>query len=282
MTALFLNGVYESVIEDIIDAQNAGAKECFLQPYKGQVINMLKDTKLSLESPTRLYMSTTQNLKNVSYIADIVNWEDKRVLSQQRKGQILTQLQKWQPGEINHFSGVNEVGKTAVNLLTLRGVRSCDTFLSTGVLNKKSDGLPLRPRKRAGGWSEVFDIGDIIALPTETESQYRSTLERGVEESVDSSEGQRLERLERASKCPERIQILSVGFRRNPDVIAQTLLRAKGVCERCKKPAPFNRRSDGTPFLEVHHWIHLSNGGEDSLSNSGAICPNCHREVHFG
>ena len=81
---------------------------------------------------------------------------------------------------------------------------------------------------------------------------------------------------------PERVQLLSTGFRRNADVIVEVLRRASGVCEKCKSPAPFVRRSDGTPFLEVHHWTPLAEGGEDTIENAGALCPNCHREAHFG
>ncbi|MGL6002403.1 MAG: HNH endonuclease, partial [Plesiomonas sp.] len=55
-----------------------------------------------------------------------------------------------------------------------------------------------------------------------------------------------------------------------------------GCCQKCKNEAPFNRKSDGTPYLEVHHKIFLSDGGEDTVENSIALCPNCHRELHFG
>ena len=44
---------------------------------------------------------------------------------------------------------------------------------------------------------------------------------------------------------------------RHPDVVAEVLVRAQGSCERCHQPAPFLRRSDGTPYLEVHHLIPL-------------------------
>ena len=36
------------------------------------------------------------------------------------------------------------------------------------------------------------------------------------------------------------------------------------------------------PFLEVHHVKSLSDGGEDTLDNVIALCPNCHREKHYG
>ncbi|MDW1940190.1 HNH endonuclease signature motif containing protein [Vibrio sp. 818] len=71
-------------------------------------------------------------------------------------------------------------------------------------------------------------------------------------------------------------------YSRSPEVVAETLERANGVCEECGEDAPFNRKSDGSPYLEVHHVIPLSQSGLDLLSNTIALCPNCHRKAHFG
>ena len=98
--------------------------------------------------------------------------------------------------------------------------------------------------------------------------------------SLKLSNGDRVKRLADAPKVPERIQIISVGFRRNADVIVTVLLRANGVCEKCKAKAPFLRRSDGSPYLEVHHSVPPGQGGQDTVENAVALCPNCHREVH--
>ncbi|PAT02722.1 hypothetical protein CI105_01825 [Candidatus Izimaplasma bacterium ZiA1] len=57
--------------------------------------------------------------------------------------------------------------------------------------------------------------------------------------------------------------------------------RAKGYCELCKTPAPF-KRYDGSPYLELHHIIQLSDQGVDKVYNCVALCPNCHRELHYG
>jgi len=97
----------------------------------------------------------------------------------------------------------------------------------------------------------------------------------------DSSEN-RLKRIAAAKKNPERIRVYSYTYKRNPDIVAEALARASGKCERCKNKAPFVRASDNSPYLEVHHVKSLVNGGEDSLENVMAICPNCHREMHFG
>jgi 5-methylcytosine-specific restriction protein A len=96
------------------------------------------------------------------------------------------------------------------------------------------------------------------------------------------SAAKRRARLASALKKPARTQVVSTAFQRNPDVVAAVLIRAKGQCEDCKRPAPFKRASDDTPYLEVHHRVHLAQGGDDTVENAVALCPNCHREAHYG
>lgn len=93
---------------------------------------------------------------------------------------------------------------------------------------------------------------------------------------------ERAKRLAVAPRKPTAIITPVRRFERNPDIIAQTLVNAAGKCQRCGHPAPFVRKSDGTPYLEVHHKHPLAEGGEDSLENTIALCPNCHREMHYG
>lgn len=61
---------------------------------------------------------------------------------------------------------------------------------------------------------------------------------------------------------------------------AQT--RSRGFCEACDEPAPFIRKNNGQPYLEVHHIQELSKDGPDSPENVAAICPNCHARVTYG
>ncbi|WP_370678806.1 HNH endonuclease [Comamonas sp. GB3 AK4-5] len=71
-------------------------------------------------------------------------------------------------------------------------------------------------------------------------------------------------------------------FKRNPVVVAAVLLRARGFCEQCQAFAPFLRATNNEPYLEVHHKVRLVDGGIDHPDNALALCPNCHRETHFG
>lgn len=58
------------------------------------------------------------------------------------------------------------------------------------------------------------------------------------------------------------------------------LCRAKGICEGCRKSAPF-RRADGSPYLEPHHTRRMADDGPDHPKNVVALCANCHRRAHY-
>ena len=116
----------------------------------------------------------------------------------------------------------------------------------------------------------------------ESQAEYKEAFENKVNESLDDSSKNRKRRLDSRSTKPKVVYRLVQDYRRDPDVVAEALYRAKGFCEKCKKKAPFIKRSNGEPYLEVHHIRPLSQGGLDSLENVISLCPNCHREIHFG
>ncbi len=115
-------------------------------------------------------------------------------------------------------------------------------------------------------------------LVDESEKQFRKAVARSLSE----SSAERRKRIKLAARKPARTVQVVIGYVRNPDVVAEVLFRACGKCESCKRTAPFTRRSDGSPYLEVHHVHRLADGGDDSVENAEALCPNCHREKHHG
>ena len=115
----------------------------------------------------------------------------------------------------------------------------------------------------------------------ESEVEYKVNFESDVNKSLNDSPEKRRSRLSSRSKTPRVVYRLVKDYSRDPDVVAEALYRANGRCEKCQAKAPFTKRSNGQPYLEVHHIIPLSQGGLDSLSNVISLCPNCHREVHF-
>lgn len=70
------------------------------------------------------------------------------------------------------------------------------------------------------------------------------------------------------------------GYKRSDIIKQYTKKIAKGVCQLCNAKAPFVDKT-GEPYLESHHIIWLSRGGEDSINNTTALCPNCHRKMHI-
>lgn len=72
----------------------------------------------------------------------------------------------------------------------------------------------------------------------------------------------------------------STSFSRDPKVVAWVLKNSGGTCESCNEPAPFTK-PDGDFYLEVHHLRRLADGGSDTITNAVAICPNCHRRLHY-
>lgn len=80
---------------------------------------------------------------------------------------------------------------------------------------------------------------------------------------------------------PKAVRATQTVYQRAEAVRVYVLERAKGTCECCGKAAPFMRRAGG-PYLEPHHTRRVSDGGPDHPRWVGAICPNCHREIHLG
>ncbi|NWO55029.1 restriction endonuclease [Chromohalobacter salexigens] len=90
------------------------------------------------------------------------------------------------------------------------------------------------------------------------------------------------ELLSRAKKAPATAgsrTVITAQYGRSPYVAAYAKRRAAGICELCEKPAPFITK-DGEPYLECHHIEWLARGGEDTIENTVALCPNCHRKMH--
>lgn len=71
----------------------------------------------------------------------------------------------------------------------------------------------------------------------------------------------------------------SIVYYRDPYLKQMVKRIADGKCQFCGSDAPFIDKQ-GEPYLEAHHVIRLADGGQDTIDNVVAICPNCHRKVH--
>ena len=88
-----------------------------------------------------------------------------------------------------------------------------------------------------------------------------------------------IHRAKQAAKLPGSRAVVAKQYQRNEYVAEEARRSAQGVCQLCHQSAPFANKT-GQPYLEVHHVVWLARGGEDSLQNTVALCPNCHRKMH--
>lgn len=192
-----------------------------------------------------------------------------------------TVLEEWD-GQV--YEGDNRLLYTGENLYEYR-IRVQWTRDWRGSPRRGEDGLPI---PRGGSWQEIdanrFPMARVYASQETVESseEHDRRQEKAIAQSQALSDEERRKRIECADPMPKVVTVLTTVFQRNPDVIVGVLKRADGVCERCGEAAPFTRRSDGTPYLEVHHVVTLSLGGPDTEANAQALCPNCHRRAHYG
>ncbi|HEY9627436.1 MAG TPA: hypothetical protein V6C84_09055 [Coleofasciculaceae cyanobacterium] len=154
--ALFINGVFKSVLDEILQVQSVLPEQImFLQPYSSSAIRALRENPPSVDAPVRLYLSVTDDLATIHYQAEIVGWEDKRELSDVKKGWINRLIATLQEGEIKLYSDASQSGE-CVNLLYIRRLQKVQVPFSVAQLRKISDGEPLSTaRTTSGGWSYV-------------------------------------------------------------------------------------------------------------------------------
>jgi len=134
-----------------------------------------------------------------------------------------------------------------------------------------------------GKWETYRNAeGKVVLRRVDEACERQVEFESAVKKASESTSAERKKRLSEAKKIPESRTATTTVYQRNPDVVAEVLSRANGFCEACRNEAPFIKRSNGLPYLEVHHRIRLADGGEDTIENTTAVCPNCHRQAHFG
>lgn len=89
-------------------------------------------------------------------------------------------------------------------------------------------------------------------------------------------------RARKAHGKPAKRSVVREDFIRNPWVVQAALIRSNNKCEMPGCKTPLFARDDGTLYLEVHHIVPLAEMGDDTLENAAALCPSCHRLLHFG
>lgn len=160
-------------------------------------------------------------------------------------------------------------GKHPVYIFARSEERASFRFLGIGAATDVRDGPPVRAT-----W--VFSSPSGISLSPEANpesEEFREQVRKRRKKGFDAPPQGKLNPVQKVAS--------SKAYIRDPAVVAFVELEANGCCEKCGLQAPFVR-SDGSPFLEVHHILSLADGGPDTIWNAAALCPNCHRECHYG
>ena len=80
---------------------------------------------------------------------------------------------------------------------------------------------------------------------------------------------------------PQQIQQIVNTYPRNNILKNYVKRRSSYSCEMPSCNYQGFNKENGEPYIEIHHVIPLSEGGEDSIDNTVALCPNCHRALHY-
>lgn len=124
---------------------------------------------------------------------------------------------------------------------------------------------------------KLVDETQQVKLPIETINELRDKHEKQAKKLTDA---ELRNRALRAGRGRSQRQTTVTTYERDEFVSEYARRRANGKCQLCELNAPFNKKN-GDPYLETHHIEWLSRGGEDSILNTVALCPNCHKKMHI-
>ena len=200
-------------------------------------------------------------------------------------------------GDIFHYTGMGQTGDQTLTFAQNRTLAESRTngvtvhlfeveeegqYIYQGVVRLSGDPYVEKQPDSSGFERDVFVFplklsdGSPSLMPYEVFKKTQQKRERKVRKL--NKEQLRKKAEKTRTKAGERV-VTSVQYERDQYVAEYTKTRANGVCDLCGKSAPFSTK-DGSPYLESHHIEWLSRGGEDSLNNTVALCPNCHRKMH--
>lgn len=194
---------------------------------------------------------------------ELVLAQNEFSLYQQYAGHIIAMGNILEEPYIASDDGRSWMAKVSVNLLeksvSIDEFRSFITISRTGSITKISDNQNSQLLGIISGSNEQYQEAHAATLPFEELKKYA----------------------EKYSKTPVK-QTSSVikSYHRNSYIARYAKERAQGICQLCNNEAPFNDKN-GNPYLESHHIVWLKNGGADSIDNTVALCPNCHKKMHI-
>lgn len=190
-------------------------------------------------------------------------------------------------------AGIAPTDGPSERTLTIGVLGTSSGRLSVSYYNSLREGAGRTPETRMGreivAWIDVGDyltigrIGNELFFAKEKPKAPEpaiADLARQLVRTIDPAKILAKAKLRRGP--PKRRDRLIHDFVRDPYVVAAALARAQGRCEMPECKSLLFIRDDDRPYLEVHHIEPLGEEGDDTIENVAALCPSCHRELHFG
>jgi 5-methylcytosine-specific restriction protein A len=204
---------------------------------------------------------------------------------------------KWIGNEL-HYTGMGQIGNQSLDFKQNRTLNESnengielylfEVFISNQYIYKGKVKLTGKPYQETQMDSNMklrkvwmFPLSIIEGDSSITSEQYEKSREH-IKKEVKKLSLEELKILaENNSKkeVPKR-NVMNSTYIRDEIIAEYTKRRANGICQLCGKEAPFCDEN-GQPYLESHHIIWLSKGGSDSIENTIALCPNCHKKMHI-
>ncbi|KAA3618541.1 MAG: hypothetical protein D8M58_21395 [Calditrichaeota bacterium] len=158
--AILIYGVYESVLKEILNVQKELPDHVmYLQPYKSSPIKHLRDEEPTSENPYKLFLTITNDLNNVHYTAEIIGWDNKTLISEEKKKVLMRLLYTLQPEEGGLYNASRSDDGESINLLHIRRLIKLKKPFKISTLVKTKDNNPVKEgRTSSGGWAYVKPI----------------------------------------------------------------------------------------------------------------------------
>ncbi|OFY96568.1 MAG: hypothetical protein A2491_11080 [Bacteroidetes bacterium RIFOXYC12_FULL_35_7] len=121
---------------------------------------------------------------------------------------------------------------------------------------------------------------DVIKLPINVSVDEVEIEETLINELFKTKSLSEIENELKSLSSRDAIQVNTSTYKRDPRILFFAKKRAEGKCDLCNNYSPIQKNNNDY-YLETHHVLPMKEGGRDEIKNISALCPNCHKILHF-
>ena len=146
---------------------------------------------------------------------------------------------------------------------------------------------PIEPRMGLTDLISYISIGDEILFTHDQQNIFIYNLSRSTDNEIEEKIYSQIDinllktKANNINPHPNQVVQTITTYPRNNTLKNYVKQRSNYLCEMPNCNYRSFSKKNGELYIEVHHVIPLSEGGEDSISNTVALCPNCHRALHY-